>query len=101
MPFSNMLAAAGVACAVSLLLPSSPTAAQNATLPATIAKKAKERGEGRKSEVVPIENAAGSHGLMRQRLSQCMDSWDAQTHMSRREWRVACERSVNLPPAIR
>jgi hypothetical protein len=32
------------------------------------------------------------------RLALCIDSWDAQTHMSKREWRGACERSVRDYP---
>jgi hypothetical protein len=32
------------------------------------------------------------------RFSLCIDSWDAQTHMSKREWRAACERSVRDYP---
>ena len=33
------------------------------------------------------------------RLSLCIESWDAQTtHMSKREWRAACERSVRVYP---
>jgi hypothetical protein len=36
------------------------------------------------------------------RLSLCLESWDAQTHMSKREWRVACERSLtDYPDAFR
>ena len=33
-----------------------------------------------------------------QRLLLCIESWDTQTHMSKREWRVACERSVKDYP---
>jgi hypothetical protein len=37
-----------------------------------------------------------------QRMRLCLDSWDTQTHMSRSEWRVACERTVkNYPDAYR
>ena len=27
-------------------------------------------------------------------MALCLESWDAQTHMSKSEWRAACERSV-------
>jgi hypothetical protein len=28
----------------------------------------------------------------------CLETWDAQTHMTKREWRVACARSVRDYP---
>ena len=35
-------------------------------------------------------------------LKTCLEDWDAQTHMSKREWRAACERSVrDYPNAFR
>ncbi len=84
MPFSKLLIAAVVASALPFLSASSPACAQ-------ISKKAKERG-------APVADAA-SGGLTKQRrLSLCLESWDAQTHMSKREWRVACERSLKDYP---
>ena len=32
------------------------------------------------------------------KLSMCLETWDAQTHMTKREWRVACARSVRDYP---
>jgi hypothetical protein len=32
------------------------------------------------------------------KLSMCVETWDAQTHMTKREWRVACARSVRDYP---
>jgi len=32
------------------------------------------------------------------KLSMCLETWDAQTHMTKREWRVACVRSVRDYP---
>ena len=38
-------------------------------------------------------------GVDRQKkLSMCLETWDAQTHMTRQEWRVACARSVRDYP---
>ena len=34
----------------------------------------------------------------RQRLSLCIDSWDAETHMSKEEWQAACRRTVRDQP---
>jgi hypothetical protein len=32
------------------------------------------------------------------KLSLCVESWDAATHMSRQEWRIACQRSIKDYP---
>jgi len=32
------------------------------------------------------------------KLSMCIETWDAQTHMTKKEWRVACARSVRDYP---
>lgn len=32
------------------------------------------------------------------KFSMCLETWDAQTHMTKREWRVACLRSVRDYP---
>ncbi|HEU0059653.1 MAG TPA: hypothetical protein VFR19_07240 [Hyphomicrobiaceae bacterium] len=32
------------------------------------------------------------------KLSVCLETWDRQTHMTKREWRVACVRSVRDYP---
>jgi hypothetical protein len=32
------------------------------------------------------------------KLTMCLETWDAQTHMTKREWRVACARSVRDYP---
>lgn len=70
------------------LAASPPASAQGAAPPPSTPKKAKEKVAGPE---------AG--GMTRQkRLALCLETWDAQTHMSRREWRVACERSVKDYP---
>jgi hypothetical protein len=32
------------------------------------------------------------------KLSLCVESWDATTHMSKQEWRIACLRSIKDYP---
>jgi hypothetical protein len=33
-------------------------------------------------------------------LTICLQSWDAATHMSKREWAVACRRTVKEFPSV-
>jgi hypothetical protein len=62
-------------------------------------KKSKEQGA---SPEIRADQAAGAGMTKQQRLALCIETWDAQTHMSRREWRVACERGVkSYPEAFR
>jgi hypothetical protein len=93
-PVSRVLSAAIIACSVSLAPASSPALAQGATPPQPTLKKTKDRG------AVPESSATTASGgiTKQQRLALCIETWDAQTHMSRREWRVACERSVREYP---
>jgi hypothetical protein len=102
MPISRVLCAAIVACAVSSLPATLPAFAQALSPPQPILKKAKERGAVPEAQAVPAGKAK-SDGVTRQRqLTLCVESWDAQTHMSRQEWRTACERSVKeYPTAFR
>jgi hypothetical protein len=85
MPFSRLLSAAVVASALLSLPGSAPASAQ-------VLRSAKERGN-------PLVEHSLVGGLTKEkRLSLCIESWDAQTHMSKREWRAACERSVKDYP---
>jgi hypothetical protein len=34
----------------------------------------------------------------REKFARCMESWDRATHMSKKDWRSACERSVKDYP---
>ncbi len=95
MPISRMLTAAVVASSVSLLLATAPASAQGATPPPVTSKKVKDRGV---AEATPTQKATSGDMAKQQRLALCIDTWDAQTHMSKREWRVACERSVKDYP---
>jgi hypothetical protein len=93
-PFSRLLTAAVLASAVSLFSASSPASAQATTPSQPVLKNAKDRGASPQAEANPTAGGM-SKG---QRFALCIDSWDAQTHMSKREWRAACERSVKDYP---
>ena len=96
MPFSRLLSAALVASALLSLSGSAPAFAQGASPAQPVLRPAKERGN-------PLVEHSLVGGLTKEkRLSLCIESWDAQTHMSKREWRAACERSVkDYPTAFR
>jgi hypothetical protein len=89
--FSKLLTAAVVASAVALLSAISPASGQGITPSQPVLKNAKDRGANPQTDV-------GGGMTKEQRFSLCIDSWDTQTHMSKREWRVACERSVRDYP---
>jgi hypothetical protein len=64
-----------------------------------VQKPAKERGAPRAR---PAESTSSVGMSKQQRLSICIQSWDAQTHMTMREWRAACKRSLeDYPDAFR
>ena len=80
---------------VSLLGASSIASAQ-AERQAQPRKGGKERAAAA-AEATPEKPQAA--GVDRQKkLSLCLETWDAQTHMTRQEWRVACARSVRDYP---
>ena len=92
MPFSRLLSAAVVASALLSLPGSAPAFAQGASPAQPVLRPAKERGN-------PLAEHSLVGGLTTEkRFSLCIESWDAQTHMSKREWRAACERSVRDYP---
>jgi len=82
-----------VAVTVSLLS-AAFAGAQPAPESAPVLKPARERGAS-PSETQPVVNEATTE---RQRLSLCIESWDAETHMTKQEWRAACQRSVRDQP---
>ena len=92
MPFSRLLSAAVVASALLSLPGSAPAFAQGASPAQPVLRPAKERGN-------PLAEPSLVGGLTKEkRFSLCIESWDAQTHMSKSEWRAACERSVKDYP---
>ena len=71
-----------------------PVAAQTAAQSEPTLKPLKER-HGKAQETEAVVNAGMTK---QQRLSLCLGSWDAETHMSKQEWRVACQRTVRDYP---
>jgi hypothetical protein len=59
-----------------------------------ILRPAKERGAKAQEQ----ETVASADMTQQRKLSLCIDSWDAETHMSKQEWRAACQRSVRDYP---
>ena len=87
---SRLFTGAVVVVAVSFL---SAVSLAGAVQAEPILRPAKERGTKAQEEIV------ASAGMTQQRrLSLCIDSWDAETHMSKQEWRAACKRSVRDYP---
>jgi hypothetical protein len=88
---SRLFTGAVVVVALSFLSAVSLAAAAHAE---PILKPAKERGA--KAQERATVASAGTNE--QRRLSLCIDSWDAETHMSKQEWRAACQRSVRDHP---
>jgi hypothetical protein len=85
----------GLVCALAVLLAVSSSAlAEVVTQPKTKLKPAKERGSEPRSssETLAVKNAG------QRAIAVCLADWDAATHMTRQEWRQACERSVKYDP---
>jgi hypothetical protein len=73
-------------------------AGEEATRPRTLLRPAKERGTTPRttSEIAAIETTN------QRAVSVCIADWDAATHMTKKEWLKACERSVkDYPDAFR
>jgi hypothetical protein len=88
---SSWLIGAVVVAAVSVLSAVSLAAAAQAE---PILKPAKERG----AKAQEPDTVASARMTEQRKLSLCIDSWDAETHMSKQEWRAACQRSVRDYP---
>jgi hypothetical protein len=94
MAASKLVITVAAATATVGLLASGLASAQTAAQSEPVLKPAKERF-AKAPEAAPVASAGMTS---QQRLSLCLGSWDAQTHMSRREWRTACQRSVKDYP---
>ena len=61
-----------------------------------ISSAAHGREESGATDVKNLEQRATGHGYVRptkaQKLASCMDLWDAETHMTRKRWKVVCKR---------
>ena len=93
MSISRLLLVAVAASVPALLAASAPASAEGDSSSQPILRPAKERGNP-----VTSDNLVSGSMTRQKRLSLCLESWDAQTHMSKREWRGACERSVKDYP---
>ena len=63
--------------------------------PAEAPTKSGQEGGGRPN--TPDSVATG--GMTREdKFARCMESWEAATHMSKKQWQRACERSVKDYP---
>jgi hypothetical protein len=89
----KFLIGALLASALPYLSASSPASAQKTSVSEPTLRPAKERGNS-----VPADTAASGGMSKQKRISLCLESWDKQTHMSKREWRIACERSLKDYP---
>jgi len=49
----------------------------------------------------PSESAPSKPGGGGKALADCMGFWDADTHMSKVEWRAACKRSMQEFPDVK
>jgi hypothetical protein len=91
-PKLPIIAVVAFAC---VSLKSFPVPSQTTTSSPPVLKGWKDRGE---TPLTPSGAATSSGMTKQQRLSQCLESWDAGTHMTKREWRRTCERPVRGYP---
>jgi hypothetical protein len=86
-----------VACAL-VFLTSTSVPAEEVTQQRTVLRPVKERGATPRSGSEYAATDTSYQGA----LSLCLADWDAATHMTKLEWRRACERSVkDYPDAFR
>ena len=81
-------------------LTSSPVTSQTATQSKLVLKTAKDRGSTPSTATNSTE-AAASGGRTRERdFKDCLESWDKGTHMTKKEWRRTCERTIRDYPEL-
>ena len=86
-----------VACVLAFLT-STSVPAEEVMQQRTVLRPAKERGATPRSG----SESAATETAYQGALSLCLADWDAATHMTKLEWRKACERSVkDYPDAFR
>src|SRR6516225_9875672 len=80
-------------------LTSSPVTSQTATPSQPVLKKAKERG-ATPSTATNSKEAPTSGDMTKQQrdFKDCLDTWDKGTHMTKKEWRRTCERTIREYP---
>ena len=97
MQFSKFLIGPVVAFAC-VSLTSSPVPSQTAAPSQPVLKGWKDRGSPPSTETNSTE-AAASGGRTRERdFKDCLESWDKGTHMTKKEWRRTCERTIRDYP---
>jgi hypothetical protein len=65
--------------------------------PCQVLKKWKDRGE---TPLTASEAAASAGKTTQQRFKDCMETWDKGTHMTKKEWRRTCERTIRDYPEL-
>jgi len=81
----------------SLALLGAPAFAQNAQ-PHVVLKPAKERHQQSSSHQDNPSMALTPGAGEDKDFAQCIADWDAATHMTKREWRLACRRALKDYP---
>jgi hypothetical protein len=100
MQFPKLLLGPVVAFAC-ISLTSFPVTSQTATPSQPVLKKAKERGST-PSTTTNSKEAPTSGDMTKQQkdFKDCMETWDKGTHMTKKEWRRTCERTIKDYPEI-
>lgn len=52
-------------------------------------------GLGSRGRTDPMDQLGPSSEARQETLADCMSFWDAGTHMSKSEWRLTCQRTLN------
>ena len=100
MHFSKFLIGPVVAFAC-VSLTSSPASSQTAAPSQPVLKGWKDRGSTPSSQTNSTEAAASGDMTKKQRdFQDCLDTWDKGTHMTKKEWRRTCERTVRDYPEL-
>jgi hypothetical protein len=96
-PKSPIIAVVAFAC---ISLTSFPVLSQTTTSSQPVLKKAQERGST-PSVATTSPDPALSGGRTRERdFQDCLDTWDKGTHMTKKEWRRTCERTIRDYPEL-
>ena len=96
MQFPKLLMGPVVAFAC-VCLTGSPVISQTATP----SQPAQERGS-RPSIATNSKEAPTSGDMTKQQrdFKDCLDTWDKGTHMTKKEWRRSCERTIRVYPEL-
>jgi hypothetical protein len=82
-------------------LTSSPVTSQTATPSQPVLKKAQESGSTRSTATNSKEAPTSGDMTKQQRdFKDCLDAWDKGTHMTKKEWRRSCERTIKDYPEL-